>query len=81
MKEENRPLKKVYTAKEIAQMLEVSIREAYNLIQTEGEKGSFSVIRFGSRPNVRADMESFNAWYDRGGATGGTSYGVDCTQK
>ena len=61
MQEQIRPLKKVYTAKEIAQMLELSLREAYNLLSTEGEKGSFLVVRFGSRPSIRADMESFNA--------------------
>jgi hypothetical protein len=49
-------LKKVYTAKEIAQMLELSLREAYNLLSIEGEKGSFLVVRFGSRPSIRADM-------------------------
>ena len=56
MQEQIRPLKKVYTAKEIAQMLELSLREAYNLLSTEGEKGSFLVVRFGSRPSIRADM-------------------------
>ena len=56
---ENRPLP-VYTVKEVAQMLAISQRAAYNLCNSTTE---FRVLRAGG--SIRIPKDSFDAWLYR----------------
>ena len=49
--------KLVYTVEEIAQMLSISLRSAYNLCNSTTE---FSVLRVGG--SIRIPKDSFDAW-------------------
>ena len=51
--------KLVYTVKEIATMLEISVRSAYNLCN---ETKDFKVIKL-SEKSVRINKESFDQWF------------------
>lgn len=55
----NEPGKRVYTVKEIAVMLDISLRSAYNLCK---ENVDFKVIRLGGK-SIRVDRESFDNWF------------------
>lgn len=50
--------KKVYTVKEIAQILDVSERHAYNFCNSTTE---FDVVKVGR--NIRVRKESFDRWF------------------
>ena len=50
----------VYTVEEIAQMLSISLRSAYNLCNSTTE---FRVLRVGG--SIRIPKDSFNAWLHR----------------
>ena len=50
--------KKVYTIKEVAEMLEISPRHAYNFCNSTAE---FEVIRIGK--SIRVKKESFDQWF------------------
>ena len=52
--------KLVYTVKEIAQMLAISLRSAYNLCNSTTE---FRVLRAGG--SIRVPKDSFDAWLYR----------------
>ena len=52
--------KLVYTVKEIAQMLAISLRSAYNLCNSTTE---FRVLRVGG--SIRVPKDSFDAWLHR----------------
>ena len=52
--------KLVYTVKEVAQMLAISQRAAYNLCNSTTE---FRVLRVGG--SIRVPKDSFNAWLNR----------------
>ena len=52
------PIKKVYTVKEIASLLGVSERHAYNFCNSTTE---FDVIRVGK--SIRVKKESFDRWF------------------
>ena len=52
--------KLVYTVKEIAQMLAISQRAAYNLCNSTTE---FRVLRVGG--SIRVPKDSFDAWFNR----------------
>ena len=52
--------KLVYTVKEIAQMLAISLRSAYNLCNSTSE---FRVLRAGG--SIRIPKDSFDAWLYR----------------
>jgi len=52
--------KLVYTVKEIAQMLAISLRSAYNLCNSTTE---FRVLRVGG--SIRIPKDSFDAWLHR----------------
>ena len=52
--------KLVYTAEEIARMLAISLRSAYNLCNSTTE---FRVLRVGG--NIRVPKDSFDAWLYR----------------
>ena len=49
--------KLVYTVKEVAQMLSISLRSAYNLCNSTTE---FRVLRVGG--SIRVPKDSFDAW-------------------
>ena len=53
-------LQRTYTAKEVADILGVSLRTAYSLCETTKD---FKVIRMGKRC-LRIHKESFDAWFD-----------------
>ena len=53
-----RPL--VYTVEEVAQMLAISLRSAYNLCNSTTE---FRVLRIGG--SIRVPKDSFDAWLNR----------------
>ena len=53
-------LQRTYTAKEVAEILGVSLRTAYNLCETTKD---FKVIRMGKRC-LRIHKETFDAWFD-----------------
>ena len=50
----------VYTVEEIAQMLSISLRSAYNLCNSTSE---FRVLRVGG--SIRVPKDSFDAWLNR----------------
>lgn len=50
--------KKVYTVKEVADMLEISPRHAYNFCNSSTE---FEVIRIGK--SIRVKKDSFDKWF------------------
>ena len=50
----------VYTVEEIAQMLSISLRSAYNLCNSTTE---FRVLRVGG--SIRVPKDSFDAWFNR----------------
>lgn len=50
----------VYTVEEVAQMLAISLRSAYNFCNTTGE---FRVLRVGG--SIRIPKDSFDAWLFR----------------
>ncbi len=52
-------LKRVYKASEIAEILQISVRQAYNLC--DGKR--FKVKRCG-KTGIRIDKKSFDAWYE-----------------
>ena len=52
--------KLVYTVKEVAQMLAISLRSAYNLCNSTTE---FRVLRAGG--SIRIPKDSFDAWLHR----------------
>ena len=52
--------KPVYTVKEVAQMLAISLRSAYNLCNSTTE---FRVLRVGG--SIRVLKNSFDAWLNR----------------
>ena len=52
--------KLVYTVKEVAQMLAISLRSAYNLCNSTTE---FRVLRVGG--SIRVPKDSFDAWLYR----------------
>ena len=52
--------KLVYTVKEVAQMLSISLRSAYNLCNSTTE---FRVLRVGG--SIRVPKDSFDAWLYR----------------
>ena len=52
--------KLVYTVKEVAQMLAISLRSAYNLCNHTTE---FRVLRVGG--SIRVPKDSFDAWLNR----------------
>ncbi len=52
--------KLVYTVKEVAQMLAISLRSAYNLCNRATE---FRVLRVGG--SIRVPKDSFDAWLNR----------------
>lgn len=56
----NSPVQRTYTAEQIAQILGVSIRKAYNLCETTTD---FKVMRLGKRC-LRIHKESFDEWFD-----------------
>lgn len=51
--------KKVYTVKEVSEMLGISLRSAYNLCGTSSE---FKVIRLGGK-SIRVHKDSFDRWF------------------
>ena len=53
-----RPL--VYTVEQVAQMLAISLRSAYNLCNSTAE---FRVLRIGG--SIRVPKDSFDAWLNR----------------
>lgn len=62
MKQDNTlNIQRTYTAEQIATILGVSIRKAYNLCETTN---AFKVIRLGKRC-LRIHKESFDEWFDR----------------
>ena len=54
------PSKLVYTVEEIARMLAISLRSAYNLCNSTTE---FRVLRVGGI--IRVPKDSFDAWFNR----------------
>lgn len=50
--------KKVYTVKEISEMLGISLRSAYNLCGSD----VFKVIRLGGK-SIRIHKDSFDRWF------------------
>ena len=52
--------KLVYTVEEIARMLAISLRSAYNLCNSTTE---FRVLRVGG--SIRVPKDSFDAWFNR----------------
>ena len=54
------PSKLVYTVEEIARMLAISLRSAYNLCNSTTE---FRVLRVGG--SIRVPKDSFDAWLNR----------------
>jgi excisionase family DNA binding protein len=53
-------VQRTYTAKEVAEILGVSLRTAYNLCETTKD---FKVIRMGRRC-LRIHKESFDQWFN-----------------
>ena len=53
-------VQRTYTAKEVAEILGVSLRTAYNLCETTKD---FKVLRMGKRC-LRIHKESFDKWFD-----------------
>lgn len=53
-------VQRTYTAEQVANMLGVSIRKAYNLCESTNE---FKVIRLGKRC-LRIHKESFDIWFN-----------------
>ena len=53
-------MKLVYTVEEIARMLAISLRSAYNLCNSTTE---FRVLRVGG--SIRVSKDSFDAWLNR----------------
>ena len=58
---DNRALSLVYRAEDIALMLDISLRAAYNLCNSTTE---FKVIRIGT--SLRVNKASFDAWIAKG---------------
>lgn len=54
------PVRGTYTAEQVAKILGVSIRKAYNLCESTTE---FKVIRLGKRC-LRIHKESFDKWFN-----------------
>lgn len=54
------PVQQTYTAEQVAKILGVSIRKAYNLCETTND---FKVIRLGKRC-LRIHKESFDKWFN-----------------
>ena len=54
--------KRVYTAEQIAIILDISVRSVYYLCETTNK---FKVLRLGQRL-MRIDKESFDKWFDDG---------------
>ena len=63
--ENSSTVQRTYTAEQIANILGVSIRKAYNLCETTEE---FRVIRLGKRC-LRIHKESFDKWFNAQGNT------------
>lgn len=61
----SKPVQQTYTAEEVAKILGVSIRKAYNLCETTSE---FKVIRLGKRC-LRIHKKSFDNWFNGLGDT------------
>ena len=59
-KEEMQPQTRAYTVEEIARMLAISLRSAYNLCNSTTE---FRVLRVGG--SIRVPKDSFDAWLYR----------------
>lgn len=55
----NEPQKLVYTVKEVAVMLDISLRSAYNLCN---ETTGFKVVKLGGK-SIRVNKESFDNWF------------------
>ena len=53
-------VQRTYTAKEVAEILGVSLRTAYNLCETTKD---FKVLRMGKRC-LRIHKESFDKWFN-----------------
>jgi excisionase family DNA binding protein len=53
-------VQRTYNAKEVAEILGVSLRTAYNLCETTNE---FKVLRMGKRC-LRIHKESFDKWFN-----------------
>ena len=66
---ENNPssgtVQRTYTAEQVANILGVSVRKAYNLCESTNE---FKVIRLGKRC-LRVHKESFDIWFNGLGST------------
>lgn len=56
----SRSVQRTYTAEQVAEILGVSIRKAYNLCETTND---FKVIRLGKRC-LRIHKESFDTWFN-----------------
>ena len=56
---QNSEKRDTYTVPEIAEILHISLRGAYNLCAA----GEFPVLRFGKK-NIRIPKSSFNYWFD-----------------
>lgn len=56
----SRSVQRTYTAEQVAEILGVSIRKAYNLCETTKD---FKVIRLGKRC-LRINKESFDTWFN-----------------
>lgn len=54
-------IQRTYTAAQVAEILGVSLRKAYDLCEKATE---FKVIRIGK--SVRVHKESFDKWFDEG---------------
>ena len=54
-------VQRTYTAEQVAQILGVSLRKAYDLCESATE---FKVIRLGKRC-LRIHKESFDKWFDK----------------
>jgi len=57
------PAQATYTAEQVAKILGVSIRKAYNLCETTTD---FKIIRLGKRC-LRIHKESFDRWFNESG--------------
>ena len=58
-----RTVQQTYTAEQIAEILGVSVRKAYNICETSKE---FKIIRLGKRC-LRIHKESFDQWFNQSG--------------
>lgn len=54
-------VQRTYTAEQVAEILGVSVRKAYDFCETTDE---FKVLRLGKRC-LRIHKESFDRWFDR----------------